>query len=209
MWVAAATASVGTTSACAENTRYRKPPTRQWWNYLRVRGEYPHPRNGWSVREELPPRARRIPHRYDAGEGCRGTTSACAENTCKKAWIPSRAGNYLRVRGEYGPGVPCTGDQGELPPRARRIRFTPKRCRMIVGTTSACAENTERQSWGSQYMRNYLRVRGEYIFYGASSTVIWELPPRARRIHTSYSPNRFLYGTTSACAENTSPVGCL
>ena len=46
-------------------------------------------------------------------------------------------------------------------------------------------------------------MRGEYIFYGASSTVIWELPPRARRIQDAKIAQAEAKGTTSACAENT------
>ena len=52
--------SLGTTSACAENTGYLPHLAVDNRNYLRVRGEY-----DWDVdlagfREELPPRARRI-----------------------------------------------------------------------------------------------------------------------------------------------------
>ena len=75
------------------------------------------------------------------------------------------------------------------------------------GTTSACAENTSGTGTCPPWVRNYLRVRGEYAIGYASLPITVELPPRARRIHTSYSPNRFLYGTTSACAENTQPTG--
>ena len=71
----------GTTSACAENTSTQTVTAGHDWNYLRVRGEYPHPRNGWSVREELPPRARRIHSISHVAKSQVGTTSACAENT--------------------------------------------------------------------------------------------------------------------------------
>ena len=71
----------GTTSACAENTRYRKPPTRQWWNYLRVRGEYTTNARGKLTLLELPPRARRIRWVGFRRSDPFGTTSACAENT--------------------------------------------------------------------------------------------------------------------------------
>ena len=90
-------------------------------NYLRVRGEY------WIVAEvlfwkmELPPRARRIL----ADRGHRipnlGTTSACAENTTKRSGHPIKAGNYLRVRGEYSMAISLPKKFMELPPRARRI----------------------------------------------------------------------------------------
>ena len=73
--------SLGTTSACAENTP--APWASIWnpWNYLRVRGEYP-----WNIPPaiywpELPPRARRIPGPAAVRAPRLGTTSACAENT--------------------------------------------------------------------------------------------------------------------------------
>ena len=52
-------------------------------------------------------------------------------------------------------------------------------------------------------MRNYLRVRGEYLAAGIAPFPRKELPPRARRIlqPTTYYTNNI--GTTSACAENT------
>ena len=154
--------SLGTTSACAENTR--KPHRLEFpaWNYLRVRGEYNWPVSSVGVSVELPPRARRIQClAWTTGTNF-GTTSACAENT-QALWLPGRrCRNYLRVRGEYGSlFVPSPGKM-ELPPRARRIRGRKAKIMPTPRTTSACAENTAGaylfcyQSW------NYLRVRGEY-----------------------------------------------
>ena len=72
---------VGTTSACAENTKtsIRTPP--KVWNYLRVRGEYGAPRFEPCGSLELPPRARRILAISITVCIFDGTTSACAENT--------------------------------------------------------------------------------------------------------------------------------
>ena len=56
-WVIAVT---GTTSACAENTMCFIPLIQKEWNYLRVRGEYPHKMRSIAAVSELPPRARRI-----------------------------------------------------------------------------------------------------------------------------------------------------
>ena len=50
----------GTTSACAENTRFRPETNRGNRNYLRVRGEYVLPSVLSVWQWELPPRARRI-----------------------------------------------------------------------------------------------------------------------------------------------------
>ena len=50
---------------------------------------------------ELPPRARRIHFPHTHKLPLRGTTSACAENTLKRAGLVFLQWNYLRVRGEY------------------------------------------------------------------------------------------------------------
>ena len=52
----------------------------------------------------------------------------------------------------------------------------------LIGTTSACAENTVR-GWGVYNEGwNYLRVRGEYETFASAWAILAELPPRARRI---------------------------
>ena len=74
---------------------------------------------------------------------------------------------------------------------------------LLMGTTSACAENTQHVQHLPHDLRNYLRVRGEY---GPASTRVDarpELPPRARRIQFYPCREFFVDGTTSACAENT------
>ena len=52
-------------------------------------------------------------------------------------------------------------------------------------------------------MRNYLRVRGEYCPRFGHGTLLWELPPRARRIRYGDTGPLLALRTTSACAENT------
>ena len=132
-----------------------------------------------------------------------GTTSAHAENTRSRTGWRLPPGNYLRVRGEYSPGVTFHYGAPELPPRARRIPHPIAVGGAVHGTTSACAENTSTFAKNSSMGRNYLRMRGEYGFYRFHPIGIVELPPRARRILT-YSFNYFgSVGTTSACAENT------
>ena len=152
-----------TTSACAENTLQQQ--AQQGWigNYLRVRGEYRHPRFRETINLELPPRARRIrlPEGYQSSYA--GTTSACAENTDKTACPQTAPGNYLRVRGEYFFRTHRREKNAELPPRARRIRRGRHFQGLPKGTTSACAENTAWWTQSTHSGRNYLRVRGEYI----------------------------------------------
>ena len=96
---------------------------------------------------------------------------------------------------------------GELPPRARRILFYLHGFMHNGGTTSACAENTCCGCGDRFGVRNYLRVRGEYQRGSPSRYPHQELPPRARRIHPPTNQAGGLFGTTSACAENTKPMG--
>ena len=193
----------GTTSACAENTF---PSTIEFSvnrNYLRVRGEY---RTAWggAVRySELPPRARRIPADEILQAPIVGTTSACAENTLRTLSTRESCWNYLRVRGEYGYPNNTKYARVELPPRARRILFPICVSDSTIGTTSACAENTWASTLSTPKARNYLRVRGEYFEHTHGRGCTKELPPRARRIRGSVIKQRGVYGTTSACAENT------
>ena len=200
---AVATLHQETTSACAENTS-RQYPGRLWrWNYLRVRGEYTKPPGPPGDHRELPPRARRIHTTWDLESQARGTTSACAENTSNDPVVAGIGRNYLRVRGEYMKRARILVPALELPPRARRILHLLLFVSVLVGTTSACAENTRDVYPGQRHRENYLRVRGEYLTQVMGSLQAVELPPRARRIRRN--PRRCIMslGTTSACAENT------
>ena len=132
----------GTTSACAENTLAYRLRLAAFWNYLRVRGEYPCALAPCGKILELPPRARRIRYVNHLPQSMGGTTSACAENTDDPIGYDGPPWNYLRVRGEYGLRGVIAGCMMELPPRARRILSLPKRIEALRGTTSACAENT-------------------------------------------------------------------
>ena len=194
---------LGTTSACAENTRKQRDYRICIGNYLRVRGEYAVRGNPGSFRWELPPRARRIRSIMRNFLGFIGTTSACAENTRKAERSSAKYWNYLRVRGEYNAAWIVLLPIMELPPRARRILGGGDDFRLSGGTTSACAENTFRGGSFGDFLGNYLRVRGEY---GKTTLMIvlgLELPPRARRIPVHHPPRPRHHGTTSACAENT------
>ena len=194
---------VGTTSACAENTfggLVLSPPN---GNYLRVRGEYVKSSSSSSLNQELPPRARRILSVSTGLVRHPGTTSACAENTWPARLWRWSTRNYLRVRGEYTMGMVLLRPHQELPPRARRIRILYHATTNISGTTSACAENTDLGQGHVTALGNYLRVRGEYFTYFRCKIGYLELPPRARRILHLFSLQNRLFGTTSACAENT------
>ena len=73
--------SLGTTSACAENTKQVNVDPYFLENYLRARGEYANGKDAWVNSLELPPRARRILNSVKVANLGIGTTSACAENT--------------------------------------------------------------------------------------------------------------------------------
>ena len=216
----------GTTSACAENTIGHMREQRANRNYLRVRGEYcsswsftrftgelpprtrriPAQATGLTPVTELPPRARRILGATMKTAPTSGTTSVCAENTSIHLINPLPSGNYLRVRGEYGSNPISRGAWLELPPRARRIQDLLDSIYLEPGTTSACAENTPILCRYQTTIRNYLRVRGEYISATYRDSPSMELPPRARRIQVVCAGGGGFLGTTSACAENTLPV---
>ena len=107
------------------------------------------------------------------------------------------------MRGEYHTPRPKSNPHPELPPRARRIHGVLQAPVVVLGTTSACAENTVRALAFPLSAWNYLRVRGEYMLQIRVRVVDKELPPRARRIPSGvFCPSSGL-GTTSACAENT------
>ena len=143
-WATAEMVDTGTTSACAENTGNPAGKKTLSRNYLRVRGEYNAMRFKNDTIVELPPRARRIRSWITDPDDPEGTTSACAENTCKFQGAGVGAGNYLRVRGEYASVAPSQSPPWELPPRARRIPVSSREPGSVRGTTSACAENTRR-----------------------------------------------------------------
>ena len=108
------------------------------------------------------------------------------------------------MRGEYREVCSSNSARAELPPRARRIRLLDLEFGRLVGTTSACAENTGAGVTYAALHRNYLRVRGEYEAYSMNTILYLELPPRARRILAVRWFRLESEGTTSACAENTS-----
>ena len=107
------------------------------------------------------------------------------------------------MRGEYRYGFLPLSLVGELPPHARRIPVFPNHLASLLGTTSACAENTSPVIFQQTTPWNYLRMRGEYPATLFQSATIPELPPHARRIRYENPQRGVLAGTTSACAENT------
>ena len=74
-------ATLGTTSAHAENTRQHPWPPLWCRNYLRARGEYLCLQQFCCKLQELPPRTRRIQDQGRTRTQTCGTTSAHAENT--------------------------------------------------------------------------------------------------------------------------------
>ena len=172
----------GTTSAYAENTWWEVSMPSMVWNYLRVRGEYSFRGKNVVSGLELPPRARRIRRGPREENRNAGTTSAYAENTAVSSVAAMTARNYLRVRGEYSPNPDPVWLSAELPPRTRRILAHELGVTILMGTTSAYAENTADDVYVALHQRNYLRVRGEYTIRDLRLALRQELPPRTRRI---------------------------
>ena len=108
-----------------------------------MRGEYLTGATTATVTGELPPHARRIRRPAVVGRDLDGTTSACAENTTFSTSNRDMARNYLRMRGEYFTSLVWPVSKSELPPHARRILALGSFLRWPLGTTSACAENTD------------------------------------------------------------------
>ena len=152
---------------------------------------------------ELPPRTRRIPPSQSSSKAQSGTTSACAENTCRIGRWQHHWWNYLRARGEYTSTKRHPLSSWELPPRTRRILEGELDSLNCKGTTSAHAENTHRGATHRRGHWNYLRARGEYRHHHHTATSHQELPPRTRRIPHLPQPCLTQLGTTSAHAENT------
>ena len=86
------------------------------------------------------------------------------------------------MRGEYLHRVDTTYTLMELPPHARRILTWAVSAWAEMGTTSACAENTDTHTHRWRTTRNYLRMRGEYCVFLTIYYQYTELPPHARRI---------------------------
>jgi len=127
------------------------------------------------------------------------------ENTKRGRRSISLLRNYLRARGEYKSSLKSSAPSQELPPRTRRILAIAISLTALGGTTSAYAENTLDENCEPLFDWNYLRVRGEYLKTAWDEVMSAELPPRARRIRAGPPRCRFPLGTTSACAENTTP----
>ena len=153
-----------------------------------MRGEYWKPLKYGLSPEELPPHARRIRGEFHQVPTCFGTTSACAENTSCFGHDTISVSNYLRMRGEYLTHALLRVLQLELPPHARRIQPGSPHRYSHGGTTSACAENTGCGFETFGYAGNYLRMRGEYTNQVEGLPILKELPPHARRIHSSTLP---------------------
>ena len=79
---------------------------------------------------------------------------------------------------------------------------------VLIGTTSAHAENTQHYSAATGFEWNYLRARGEYAVASAGASRTRELPPRTRRIQFRWDKGQIFLGTTSAHAENTPSTTC-
>ena len=91
----------------------------------------------------------------------------------------------------------------ELPPLARGIPVASPVRGSKVGITPACAGNTFDAHNIEAPLRNYPRLRGEYVSRFNIERFHAELPPLARGIQCSVSSAIVKEGITPACAGNT------
>ena len=157
-----ALAMYGITSACAENTRSRRPMPFARWDHLRMCGEHFELGHSSKGGAGSPPHVRRTlcvpPNRYRPG----GITSACAENTF--AWCNghARGGDHLRMCGEHIIDGHKLYDGPGSPPHVRRTRPHDEPRTIAEGITSACAENTIQAKDDGKPRRDHLRMCGEH-----------------------------------------------
>ena len=132
-----------------------------------------------------------------------GITSACAEQT---SWCSCRSVRYrdhLRVCGADQSLVrQADGDAGS-PPRVRSRPNPTRNTATFLGITSACAEQTRRQTRPSPRPRDHLRVCGADQDSRDADDATEGSPPRVRSRREQALTERDQTGITSACAEQT------
>ncbi|AKA97283.1 Hypothetical protein CUL131002_1770c [Corynebacterium ulcerans] len=114
-------------------------------------------------------------------EAVGGTTSAYAEKRPERGVSVHCLWNYLRIRGEKRARRAYIPPGLELPPHTRRKEHPATHAPSGAGTTSAYAEKSTAPTYLTQWVGNYLRIRGEkrQRFWISQKTA--ELPPHTRR----------------------------
>ena len=173
-------------------------------DYLRVCGADLRRAGPVFAGQGLPPRVRSRLVDGQIGDGSRGITSACAEQTDWAAACSCWARDYLRVCGaDLLDGFNIDAVQG-LPPRVRSRQLHMRLAACGAGITSACAEQTSTSPAILTSRWDYLRVCGADLGISVYDTQGHGLPPRVRSRRFLRSLRPVSTGITSACAEQTS-----
>ena len=132
----------GIISACAEQTRWRRPTKRLTWDHLRVCGADPPPSWRCSPPRGSSPRVRSRRHVLSSVDGIGGIISACAEQTKPTPTQAAQPGDHLRVCGADTPARRSASSKLGSSPRVRSRPFLEAAFTGRVGIISACAEQT-------------------------------------------------------------------
>ena len=197
----------GITSACAEQTIWRNAAKPRPRDHLRVCGADEWFDHGRPTEEGSPPRVRGRLGVLDPFGERDGITSACAEQT--GAWT-SRGGrcrDHLRVCGADLDAVSSMLMPAGSPPRVRSGHRHGGRHAGGRGITSACAEQTRWATMIGSHAGDHLRVCGADRIRHYRPTGEPGSPPRVRSRPRDLEADVVDLGITSACAEQTSPVG--
>ena len=109
----------GITSACAEQTLRRQPPTSRSWDHLRVCGADLDPLPQFASQAGSPPRVRSRQRLERCTRPEQGITSACAEQTGPKFPWSGTSRDHLRVCGADELIAQMVADLAGSPPRVR------------------------------------------------------------------------------------------
>ena len=172
-------------------------------DHLRVCGaDYPR-LDAEAYRWGSPPRVRSRLWCLHCRPGCPGITSACAEQTPRRASPAHGSWDHLRVCGADASVDGLVVDELGSPPRVRsRPDGRPHR-RWYAGITSACAEQTCESRVRLRGAWDHLRVCGADASSAHCFILPMGSPPRVRSRPSDAPPADPGRRITSACAEQT------
>ena len=133
----------------------------------------------------------------------RGITSACAEQTSTRPAGTGPPKDHLRVCGADSRAVLSMLGTAGSPPRVRSRRCAGTGCRRGTRITSACAEQTSRDSMIVLSIGDHLRVCGADSDVACHMQAVLGSPPRVRSRRRCHPRSCGAVGITSACAEQT------
>ena len=167
-------------SACAEQTRWRKPTKKWTWDHLRVCGADSLAFWNGTHTSGSSPRVRSRPQQIPQAGTTGGIISACAEQTLLQ-WdaIPSGT-DHLRVCGADHHLQGADQLERGSSPRVRSRLIVAPVLRAVAGIISACAEQTASNSSNASSRPDHLRVCGADTIMSSSQLKNEGSSPRVR-----------------------------